>query len=556
MDNQYEYKYLSDFLVSATLDTLTEGEMVIIVNQALIIIDDLYVHLPLKKAMYAIDPVQRLKLLKRRIRGISEPIFHKEMISIFLSLHDGHTIYCLPEPYRNLLVFLPFEIKEYFDGDIRHYLVVKTYDNLFRYENFKVGVEITHWNGVPIDKAVANNEIYTFGSNDFARHARSVQAMFIRPLMCSLPPDEEWIAVTYTDGNDSFTSVFRWIVQIAQFDPERPEDTPKAALFQGVDIETEIVNRAKKILFSPDDMEVEFKVRHFRSNNNFAPNIIKETLGDTSIIPELIPKIMPFDSPYGKFGYIRITSFQPKNGYPSPDEFVTELVRIIDSLPQDGLIIDVRSNGGGDIRNGERMLQLFTSNKVIAENFEFINTDQTLILSSNHNQKDELTSLKHWHHSIDISLFTGAVYSQGFPIEHHDLTNSVGRKYQGKVLLITDALCYSTTDMLAAGFQDNKIGMILGVDNNTGAGGANVWEHKELCDLFSGIDSLSPIKPLPKGVNMRVALRRSMRVGDNAGLPVEDVGITPDRIHKITFDDIVNNDIDLLNTAAKMLAGI
>jgi len=34
--------------------------------------------------------------------------------------------------------------------------------------------------------------------------------------------------------------------------------------------------------------------------------------------------------------------------------------------------------------------------------------------------------------------------------------------------------CYSTTDMFAAGFKDHGIGKILGVDNDTGAGGANV----------------------------------------------------------------------------------
>ncbi len=45
-------------------------------------------------------------------------------------------------------------------------------------------------------------------------------------------------------------------------------------------------------------------------------------------------------------------------------------------------------------------------------------------------------------------------------------------------------LCYSTTDIFAAGFQDNEIGKVLGVDESTGAGGANVWEYPLICDLL------------------------------------------------------------------------
>jgi hypothetical protein len=59
-----------------------------------------------------------------------------------------------------------------------------------------------------------------------------------------------------------------------------------------------------------------------------------------------------------------------------------------------------------------------------------------------------------------------------------------GRSTGGPKVLITDALCYSATDMFAAAFQDHGIGPILGVDHNTGAGGANVWSHRLLLELM------------------------------------------------------------------------
>ncbi len=59
--------------------------MLRLVEQATTLIDDVYVHLPLKRAMHAVDPVQSLKLLRRRLAAISERQFHNEMIDIFNS---------------------------------------------------------------------------------------------------------------------------------------------------------------------------------------------------------------------------------------------------------------------------------------------------------------------------------------------------------------------------------------------------------------------------------------------------------------------------------------
>lgn len=123
-------------------------------------------------------------------------------------------------------------------------------------------------------------------------------------------------------------------------------------------------------------------------------------------------------------------------------------------------------------------------------------------------------------------------------------------------MLITDALCYSTTDIFAAGFQDHDIGPILGVDGNTGAGGANVWTHKLLRDLYPPHADGSPYRPLPNRAGMRVSMRRTLRVGEQAGTPVEDLGVIPDLRHKMTRDDLLSGNVDLLNHAGEILSGI
>ena len=114
-------------------------------------------------------------------------------------------------------------------------------------------------------------------------------------------------------------------------------------------------------------------------------------------------------------------------------------------------------------------------------------------------------------------------------------------------MLIINALCYSTTDIFTAGFQDHGIGKILGTSGHTGAGGANVWSY----DAFQGFPGFDA---LPKGMSYRTAIRRSTRVRAKAGVPLEDLGVQPDDIHRMTRLDILEGNPDLINKAAQMLS--
>ena len=101
---------------------------------------------------------------------------------------------------------------------------------------------------------------------------------------------------------------------------------------------------------------------------------------------------------------------------------------------------------------------------------------------------------------------------------------------------------------------------MLGVDRNTGAGGANVWEHSFLSMLFDDPANPgqpladSPFRPLPNECNMRVAIRRSVRIGPRAGTEVEDLGIVPDQLHAMTRNDVLHDNADLMEAATSLLA--
>ena len=91
-------KDLATFLDSAERRAgLSREERLRIVEQALLLMEMNYVHLPMKRAIHAIDPIQRLKLLRFRLaeeQASLEPTlhFHRRMLSIFGSTRDLHTL--------------------------------------------------------------------------------------------------------------------------------------------------------------------------------------------------------------------------------------------------------------------------------------------------------------------------------------------------------------------------------------------------------------------------------------------------------------------------------
>ncbi|HEY9667217.1 MAG TPA: S41 family peptidase, partial [Coleofasciculaceae cyanobacterium] len=478
-------------------DALTE-EREHVVEQALLLIEGVYVNLPLKRTRNAIDPVQRLKLLRYRLPKMDEMSFQREMLSIFIGVRDLHTVYTPPSTF-DLWFGLPFIIEEFYEKNKRQYLI-SHFNSEVENPSFKKGVTVTHWNGIPIDRAVELHAARTAGSNEFASRARGLESMTNRSSSRVLIPDEEWVDIRYiTENNQKQELRFNWEVEGLP-----PEDKPEASTVQsegvgfrtalGIDFETEGIQRIKKARYAPASEEREENVEH-----DFVWTVRKTN--------------------HGEFGYIRIYNFM----IDEIDKFIGDLIRVLEQIPENGLILDVRGNPGGYIMAGEMMLQLFTPNKIDPARFQFINTPTTLKMAP-----------YPWQDSIRQSIETGAVYSQGFTITGYksyiDQVNQHGQKYKGPVLLITDALCYSTTDMFAAGFQDHNIGPILGTSGNTGAGGANVWEYSYLqysLDLTS----------LPRGASFRLAVRRSTRVGDRAGFPLEDFGVIPDYIHCMTKND-------------------
>ncbi len=524
-----------------------------IVAQAILLFEDFYVHRPQKEAMHAVIPIQRLRLLRDALEALPDEataaelspdlVFHREMIAIFASWRDLHTSYLLPRPYNQFLAYLPFMAEACSDEGRTTYVVTRTIGTV-RPVDFVPGVELLNWNGVPIARAIERNGEGQAGSNADAYAARGLYALTMRPLARSLPPDEDWVAVTYRNRRGAIREArFEWRAMDLTQDHTGPvgelagvaryRDVPDF----GIDVQAALIQNAR---------------RHFFQGSPRKSTARARAAGPTFLDTALPSVFRAYALPGGRYGYLRIFSFDVV----SADGFVDACCDLLDRLPQEGLILDIRGNPGGNILAAEKLLQLFTPNTIQPEPLQFINSPGTLTLCERHGLgAGQGLDLSAWVGAIRESVRTGAPYSNAVPITSAPEANAIGQRYYGPVVLITDPLCYSAADIFAAGFQDHDLGCILGVGGRTGAGGANVWQHGLLEQLLRGAGG-PDLSPLPLDLGMTVAIRRTLRVGENAGDVLEDFGVTPAVVHAMTRRDVLGANEDLLAEAVRQLEGL
>jgi hypothetical protein len=400
-------------------------------------------------------------------------------------------------------------------------------------ETFQFGVEVTHWNGVPIARAVDRLADRFPGANPEARHARAVEWFTTRTLAFGMPPDEDWITVDYVDEQQEPRQIrLVWDVRsLVPAETERPSQAMDTPL--GFDLEGARLARMRTLLFAPEVIAAERSDEPIARGEDGIPvtpawasffDACKRTAGGRT------------------FGHLRIRSFLTRDVV----GFVNEFIRLVGELPPEGLVLDIRGNGGGAIVAAELSLQALTGRPVQPEPAQFAATMLNLKICR------AVERLAPWLPSLEQALESGAPHSAAIPFTLAEWLDLVPQTYFGPIVLITDARCYSAADIFSAGFQDNRIGQVLGIDGNTGAGGGNIWAMSDLLESLEA--GGTEFRPMAGGAELSVVIRRVLRVGKNAGTPLEDYGVVPDHHHAQTRADIMNNDADLMTTAAALLA--
>ena len=353
-------------------------------------------------------------------------------------------------------------------------------------DELRPGDILTAWNGRSLDCVLREHCALQLGANPEARLAKAVQTLTFRPLGTMQAPEDAPVVLDYTD---------------------------RAGHLRRLEIEWQV-----PVLNAP----------------------LLQNAGDVEWSCEGSLLIRTVQTSAGVFGIIRVPSF-----YENPTTFLQSFVRCLERLPPDGLLIDLRGCEEGFVTTAEQLLQLFTDAKICPEPFEFRAT-RTIreILST-------IPSFRDWRDSFDRDLFDDEVrYSRPRPLTSQQQANGVGRKYFGPVVVLVDALTYSSAEMFAAGIQDHGIGIVMGTDSRTGGGGASPWSQ-QIIFQYSGRDLFRPAAEAP---SFRVAARRCRRVGKNSGRILEGAGVTPDVIYSRNQSDFYEKDRDLLETVGEILA--
>jgi C-terminal processing protease CtpA/Prc len=527
---------------------LSTKSRLLIIQQAIFLLEQFYVHLPMKRSLYAADPVRQLELLKSRVEEEEQEFdnlaFHRAMAEIMVTLRDLHTQYLLPKPFTDQVALLPFQVEDCVENRITKCLVTWVEPGSpAKVGAFTKGVEIISWNGVPIARALELVADRSGGGNEEARRARGIARLTLRVLAKLPPPDEAWVIVGYKTPEGQKHEIKLWWQSI-KVPNAPPVDSGKhdVAGSLGDDLEGVIAGRVRKEQ-NKSSQQITTKQQRIPLESRF-PNIFEAAIWKR------------------EFGYIRLRTFSLDTLKNGRDDFVEEFVRLLklEKLPKTGLILDIRDNPGGDLLAAELLLQALAPRPIKLAQFQVISSiGMAELCAIPKKPKNSPLDFRRWSSSVDRGLETGVTLSTAYPISDHRQVHAQRRIYTGPVVLITNALCYSAADLFAAGFSDNGIGKIIGTHKTTGGGGANVFTYDTLRMLLAGkprhpdAGRITALKALPRSAGLRVALRRTLRAGMQKGTEIEDLGVRSDCLHKMSRRDILERNADLIEHAARIL---
>jgi Peptidase family S41 len=510
------------------LTPLTPAERAQVVDGLVAVLDGLYAHLPLKRARYATDPLQRLRLLRQQSPDLDDLEFHHQLAAILTGLRDGHTRYIGPAALRDWAAHLGFLVESWGPVEAPRYVVSKLTRHLIDDPAFAAGVELLWWNGVPIDRAVDLYADRETGGRPDSRRARALESLTLRALRFSPPPDERWVDIGYRDLDGVAREVrVHWrIVKPRGGARAALAAAPEAEGARAIDPAAETTRRVKMLLFAGEARAA--------AGTTFRRHVRLSTV----------------DTGAGPVAVLRLWSFDVLDDKP----FVAQVIRLLRRIPAGalGLVVDLRANPGGLVWAAERLLQLLSPQHILPTRFAMLATPLTRDMALSPQNERQLAP---WQASLEAAVSTGDVYSAALPLTSEAGCNDIGQIYGGPVVAVVDAKTYSAADLFAAGFVDNGVGPLVSVGLASGGGGAEVWTEETVRNalLGTGFEQVE----LPAGAGFTIAVRRAVRTGDAvdaAGSGIEDVGVRNTAgVHDSTLRDLDDNQ-DLYEACGRILA--
>lgn len=529
---------------SIVFPELTANEKSIMAEQAQIFLRDLYVHKFEKLDFYPglEDPIPLIEEVVKNVDSLSTAELEEAIYRIFVSQRDLHLNYLFPTPYGGFRSFLPLTFtrtegrREFFEVRVNA-VDEETFASFASDQRVpEIGDRVVSYDHLPISKAVERQLVTAQGANRFGGFTRALgQMTFVSHLLHLVPEENEVTMTLVSDKNghpDFYTITLPWVVQL----PETPLITSQfstSAEPKKIDI-VERLNEGKDLW--QDEFNKFVNSRGLKPESNYPSNPSNEPTLTWGVI----------DNRYGNFGYFNLNSFVPENG---TDFTLLEIQRILfeEFSETDGLIFDVRNNGGGSIVLADKLSQLFSRDEAQVINARLLNTNLNRKIFNESLLGDFLEPA--WRDAINAVEGSDRIHTDLVAFTSDTEANDLGQSYYKPVAVLANARSYSATDLFTCSMRDNMGALVYGEDPLTGAGGANVITH----DLFNSFGP-EEFVDLPGDHAMRVSWRQSIRFGRSEGKVIEDFGCEADVNVSQTKNDLINAGEDQIETITRGLA--
>jgi|GEM_PF-4389507 len=497
-----ESNSLANLRSQIKLPPLTKIEKENILDQISLALNDVYVHRDLKIQTYGsqVDPQLNLLDLKKKMATLPLETFYERLHRIFKNQRDLHTKLTLPYPYSCYRSHLDISFTEALGPDLKTHLYVQSSKRDLPIE---VGDEVTHYDGKPIENVLSELSLENFGANIFAAKLLAIQSLFFLNHQMDLLPKKNSVTISLIKKNGTRKTLsLPWKI--------KKKESCISSLQKNVHLP-----------YGATDFKELEEIFSSRPSKNL------EKLNTQGFSPtrdgNLKYKILRV--PDKKIGIIKLESLNPMNL--EIDDFIKEFNSVLDRLDStDHLLIDVRNNTGGYVQIADSLTQFFSSNEIVPIIFrqranattkwivEHIQSNQTILNQINKSIEDQKSYIK--------------------PLTFHEKKkiNDFGQNSFGKVIILTNARCYSSCDLFVSEMKSQTNALIVGEDGTTGAGGATVLTHDQ---LYTDEDLDQQLfKELPYRLSFSVAWQQILP--KNGGL-LEQVGVPSDIMLKPTLEE-------------------
>ena len=535
---------LSIVFTSSGIAQLTDSQKVFDFESLASIYSKRYAPLDWKQTLYGFNALDLSPWMDRVHATSNDLDFYELLVEYVSDLQDGHDSYVLPS---NFVAQLGMGVDIY-DGKVLIEGLSRSALPVSRYP-FVVGDEIVSVDGTPVAALLQNFAKYARYGNDRSTQ-RAAASRIVTRIQSRMPHatdvgDSATVQVRRASGNLE-TYTIPWLKSGLPLNTIDPVPMPQRLVPKA---------RTSGESGASDPM---LELQHSADPDPAG------VLGYGSITPVFNPPqgfvsrpatyftSGTYTSGSNRIGFIRLADYEPADTTAALNQFAGEIAYM--QANTDGLVIDQTRNTGGLLCYGESILTYLIPSGFRPLGYEVRATREYLQLFAARLDSAKLsgnaTLIAQYQMLYDAVLeafssnrgrsmpvpLCGPTFTRTEPKDK----NGVGLAYNKPMIMLTDEFSVSTADSVAAMFQDNNRGPLVGWRTN-GMGGSNSlntsrWQVGAYSEGDTGVT---------------IALMSRANAVSVAGYPatnyIENVGVQPDiPVDYMTLSNLLNGGRDFV----------